>query len=99
METVAQIGLILVLSAVPALAAAWFTERGGDTLADAFRPMSGERVALDEAWPRGVQEEEPRPWGSRVTATPSGAPDTGLLTPSDGEPLPRLQRVRRGKAM
>jgi hypothetical protein len=95
-ETVVQLGFVLLLCALPAIAAAWFTERGGDVLAHAFRPMSGQKFGLEEAWPQGVQEEEPRPWGSLVTAPPSGAPDTGPVAPSDGDRLPRLQRVRRG---
>jgi hypothetical protein len=53
-ETVVQLGFVLLLCALPAIAAAWFTERGGDVLAHAFRPMSGQKFGLEEAWPQGV---------------------------------------------
>lgn len=86
MELIAQVVLVLLGSAIPAFAAAWFMQRGGEVLADAFRPMAGQAVAPDEAWPRGVQEEEPRPWGLTVAAE--------QLT--EGDRLPHLQPVRRG---
>ncbi|MBA3307288.1 MAG: hypothetical protein H0T04_01230 [Chloroflexi bacterium] len=95
MEIAAQIALILMLSAVPAFAAAWFTKRGGDVLADAFRPMSGQQVALDEAWPRGVQEEEPRPWGAGPTARRPAVSDRSVEAATETDQLPELQRVRR----
>jgi len=95
LEIAAQIALILLLSAVPAFAAAWFTKRGGDVLADAFRPMSGQKVALDDGWPRGLQEEEPRPWGAIVSAAGPPTADADLVAPAGHDLLPELQRVRR----
>ncbi len=96
MELIAQVVLVLLGSAIPAFGAAWFTHRGGEVLADAFRPMSGQRIALNEAWPRGVQEEEPRPWGSAVAAKRIPMPDGGLETPSEAIRMPDLRPVRRG---
>ncbi len=98
MEIASQVAVILLVSAIPAFAAAWFTKRGGDVLADAFRPMSGQQVALDEAWPRGVQEEEPRPWGTPVAAAAPAVADSGLVAPSGDDRLPELQPVRRGSS-
>ncbi len=95
MEIASQIALILILSAFPAFAAAWFTKRGGDVLADAFRPMSGQQVALDEAWPRGVQEEEPRPWGVSVVAQRPPVTDHDVESATEADQRPELQRVRR----
>ncbi len=95
METATQIALILILSAIPAFAAAWFTKRGGDVLVDAFRPMSGQPIPADETWPRGVQEEEPRPWGTSVAARRPAVSDRDLEEATVADQLPELQHVRR----
>ena len=90
--------LIFLLSALPAFGAAWFTKRGGDVLVDALRPISGHKFPLDEAWPRGVQEEEPRPWGAIVSAAGPPTADADLVPTSGDERLPELQRVTRSVA-
>lgn len=95
MEIAVQIALILILSALPAFAAAWFTKRSGEVLAEAFRPLSGHKVALDDAWPRGVQEEEPRPWGYPVVARRSAVSDGSVEAATEPDQLPVLHRVRR----
>lgn len=95
METVVQLGLVFLLCAVPAIGATWFTERGGDVLADAFRPMSGQPIPLDEAWPRGVQEEEPRTWGAPVSAKRPAVSERTMEAATATDQLPDLQRVRR----
>lgn len=97
LELITQIILLLLGSAIPALAAAWFTHRGGEVLADAFRPMSGQKVALEQGWPRGVQEEEPRSWGGAGPAWQVGVPGRDREAPTEGNQLPELQPVRTGR--
>lgn len=63
LEVITELVLIVVASAIPAIAAAWFSQHGGQVLTEAFRPLTGQSVSLEEPWPRGLQEEDPRPWG------------------------------------
>jgi hypothetical protein len=79
----------LAVIATPAVAIAWaLAGSDGFTLAELFR------IASNESWPRGVQEEEPVHWkleqidrrstGARPdpTAAPTGRPRPGLAASS-----------------
>jgi hypothetical protein len=74
--SLAQVSFAAVLMAGIALAVRWLGDAEGGSLADLFR------IPLDPPWPRGVQEEAPRPWQvERLSRRGDVVPDRRALEP------------------
>lgn len=102
-DAVLSVALMLACAAPLGLAAAWFTSRGPNALADFFRPGA----SLDLGWPHGVQEEDAPTWNwddrarpADTTAIPPARPDVEIAELDAGSlPVsPVVRQIGRGSS-